>query len=130
MGGLPDMLFVIDTNKEEIAVQEANKLRHPGRGGARQQLRSAQGIAFPIPGNDDAIRADQRSTAIWSRAPCSTASRPRWRRRASTSASIEDLGEIEELPDVEADVRRPPSEAAGPAPGAAERRPIADAQWS
>ena len=37
---LPDMLFVIDTNKEAIAVQEARKLRHPGRGGARQQLRS------------------------------------------------------------------------------------------
>ena len=38
MGGLPDILFVIDTNKEAIAVAEANKLQHPGGRGARQQF--------------------------------------------------------------------------------------------
>ena len=42
MGGLPDMLFVIDTNKEEIAVAGGRQARHPGGGGARQQQRPAQ----------------------------------------------------------------------------------------
>ena len=41
MGGLPDILFIIDTNKEKLAVEEANKLRIPVVGDARQQLRSA-----------------------------------------------------------------------------------------
>ncbi len=40
MGGLPDILFVIDTNKEQIAVQEANKLGIPVVAVLRQQLRS------------------------------------------------------------------------------------------
>ena len=38
MGGMPDMIFVIDTNKEEIAIQEAQQARHPGGRGARHQL--------------------------------------------------------------------------------------------
>ena len=57
MGGLPDILFVIDTNKEAIAVQEANKLAHPGRRDPRFSNSSPDGIAYPIPGNDDAMRA-------------------------------------------------------------------------
>ncbi len=40
MGGLPDMLFVIDTNKEDIAIKEARRLEHSGRGDRRHQLRS------------------------------------------------------------------------------------------
>ena len=40
MGGLPDLIFVIDTNKEDIAIQEAQRLEHPGRGDRRHQLRS------------------------------------------------------------------------------------------
>ena len=48
MGGLPDMLFVIDTNKEEIAVLEATKLGHSGGGRAGQQQRPAQG-QVPVP---------------------------------------------------------------------------------
>src|SRR5918912_1149450 len=56
MGGLPDILFVIDTNKEEIAVREANTLRIPVV--AILDSNSApDGIAYPIPGNDDAMRA-------------------------------------------------------------------------
>ena len=59
MGGLPDVMFVIDTNKEEIAIKEANVARHPGRRDPRLATRDPDGIAFPIPGNDDAIRAIQ-----------------------------------------------------------------------
>jgi len=56
MGGLPDVLFVIDTNKEAIAVQEANKLKIPVVA-ILDSNSSPDGIAYPIPGNDDAMRA-------------------------------------------------------------------------
>jgi small subunit ribosomal protein S2 len=56
MGGLPDILVVIDTNKEAIAVQEANKLRIPVVA-ILDSNSSPDGIAYPIPGNDDAMRA-------------------------------------------------------------------------
>ncbi len=56
MGGLPDMLFVIDTNKEELAVAEATKLGIPIVG-VIDSNSSPNNITFPIPGNDDAIRS-------------------------------------------------------------------------
>src|SRR5690348_16081224 len=56
MGGLPDILFVIDTNKEAIAVQEANKLKIPVVA-ILDSNSDPDGIAYPIPGNDDAMRA-------------------------------------------------------------------------
>lgn len=56
MGGLPDIIVVIDTNKEDIAIQEANKLNIPVVG-VIDSNSSPVGVDFPIPGNDDAIRA-------------------------------------------------------------------------
>ncbi len=56
MGGLPDILFVIDTNKEAIAVREANTLKIPVVA-ILDSNSSPDGIAYPIPGNDDAMRA-------------------------------------------------------------------------
>jgi small subunit ribosomal protein S2 len=56
MGGLPDMLFVIDTNKEELAVAEASTLDIPVIA-VIDSNSSPQGVTFPIPGNDDAIRS-------------------------------------------------------------------------
>jgi small subunit ribosomal protein S2 len=56
MGGLPDILFVIDTNKEAIAVEEANTLKIPVVA-ILDSNSSPDGIAYPIPGNDDAMRA-------------------------------------------------------------------------
>jgi len=56
MGGLPDILFVIDTNKESIAIQEANKLGIPVIAVVDSNS-NPEGIAFPVPGNDDASRA-------------------------------------------------------------------------
>ena len=58
MGGQPDILFVIDTNKETIAVREANTLRVPIVA-ILDSNSSPDGIAYPIPGNDDAMRAIQ-----------------------------------------------------------------------
>jgi small subunit ribosomal protein S2 len=56
MGGLPDILFIIDTNKEAIAVQEANKLKIPVVA-VLDSNSSPHGITHPVPGNDDAMRA-------------------------------------------------------------------------
>lgn len=56
MGGQPDILFVVDTNKENIAIKEAQKLNIPVVGIVDSNS-DPDGIDFPIPGNDDAIRA-------------------------------------------------------------------------
>jgi len=56
MGGLPDILFVIDTNKEAIAINEAKNLGIPVIG-VIDSNSDPKNIDFPIPGNDDAIRA-------------------------------------------------------------------------
>ncbi len=58
MGGIPDLMFVIDTNKEGIAILEARKLGIPVIAILDTNCDPA-GINFPIPGNDDAARALQ-----------------------------------------------------------------------
>ncbi|BEV01764.1 30S ribosomal protein S2 [Novosphingobium olei] len=56
MGGIPDVMFVIDANKEELAIKEANVLGIPVVAILDSNV-SPDGIAFPIPANDDASRA-------------------------------------------------------------------------
>src|SRR5262249_10750887 len=56
MGGLPDLLFVIDTNKEDIAIKEARRLNVPVAAVVDTNC-DPDGITFVIPGNDDASRA-------------------------------------------------------------------------
>lgn len=56
MGGLPDILVVIDTNKESLAVKEAEKLGIPVVAVLDSNC-DPRGITFPIPGNDDAMRS-------------------------------------------------------------------------
>ncbi len=56
MGGLPDLLFIIDTNKEHLAVGEANRLGIPVVA-VLDSNSNPEGVSFPVPGNDDAIRA-------------------------------------------------------------------------
>jgi small subunit ribosomal protein S2 len=56
MGGVPDLLFVIDTNKEQIAIKEANRLGIPVIAVIDTNSDPA-GVTYPIPGNDDAGRA-------------------------------------------------------------------------
>ncbi|HEY2662539.1 MAG TPA: 30S ribosomal protein S2 [Caulobacteraceae bacterium] len=58
MGGIPDLMFVIDTNKEGIAIQEARKLNIPVVAILDTNC-DPNGITYPIPGNDDAARALQ-----------------------------------------------------------------------
>ena len=56
MGGIPDVMFVIDANKEELAIKEANVLGIPVVAILDTNV-DPSGIAFPVPGNDDASRA-------------------------------------------------------------------------
>jgi len=56
MGGIPSLLFVVDTNKEEIAIQEARKLKIPVIA-ILDTNSDPKGVEYPVPGNDDASRA-------------------------------------------------------------------------
>ena len=56
MGGVPDLMFIVDTNKEGIAIQEAKRLGIPVVAVIDSNCNPDQ-IDFPIPGNDDAARA-------------------------------------------------------------------------
>ena len=69
MGGIPDVMFVIDANKEDLAIKEAAVLGIPVIGILDTNV-DPSNIAFPVPGNDDAARAgaallsgDRRSRA-------------------------------------------------------------------
>lgn len=87
MGGLPNMLFVIDTNKESIAVAEARKLGIPVAA-VLDSNSDPEGITYPIPGNDDASRAIAVYCDIVARAIIDGLSE-------SQMASGEDVGESE-----------------------------------
>jgi small subunit ribosomal protein S2 len=56
MGGTPDLIFVIDTNKEQLAIKEANRLGIPVAAIVDSNC-DPDGITYPVPGNDDAGRA-------------------------------------------------------------------------
>lgn len=56
MGGLPDLIFIIDTTKEDLAVKEAQKLGIPVVAIIDSNA-SLEGITYPVPGNDDSTRA-------------------------------------------------------------------------
>jgi small subunit ribosomal protein S2 len=58
MGGIPDLMFVIDTNKEAIAIKEAKKLQIPVVAIVDSNCDPDE-VTYPIPGNDDAARAIQ-----------------------------------------------------------------------
>jgi small subunit ribosomal protein S2 len=58
MGGVPDLMFIIDTNKEAIAIKEARKLNIPVVAVVDSNCDPDE-VTFPIPGNDDAARAIQ-----------------------------------------------------------------------
>jgi len=90
MGGLPDMLFVIDTNKEAIAIAEARKLNIPVVAILDSNC-DPEGIAYPIPGNDDASRAISLYCDLIARSIIDGLSE-------SQGAAGVDLGEAEEAP--------------------------------
>jgi small subunit ribosomal protein S2 len=101
MGGLPSLLFVIDTNKESIAVAEARKLGIPVAA-ILDSNSDPDGITFPIPGNDDASRAIALYCELAARAVIDGLSE-------SQVAAGTDLGESETLVE---DVPAPAAQAA------------------
>ncbi len=103
MGGLPDMLFVIDTNKEALAVAEAKKLNIPVVA-ILDTNSDPDGIQFPIPGNDDAGRAIGLYCDLTARAVIDGMA-------GQLEAAGFDLGELEEAPVEEAAAK--PEEPAG-----------------
>src|SRR3954447_19906458 len=90
MGGLPDILFIIDTNKEKLAVEEATKLGIPVVAVLDSNSDPA-GVTYPIPGNDDAIRAITLYCDLVAGAVLDGIS-------AEMAASGADIGAREELP--------------------------------
>lgn len=90
MGNLPNLLFVIDTNKEEIAIKEARRLGIPVVAVVDTNC-NPDNIDFPIPGNDDAARALELYCALISKAAIDGIG------RSSTSQGV-DMGAAVEAP--------------------------------
>lgn len=101
MGGVPDLLFVIDVKKEALAVAEANRLGIPVVAIVDTNC-SPDGIDYVIPGNDDATRAIALYCDLVSRAALSGMT-------AQMGAAGIDIGEMEEAPVEEAAVEEAPS---------------------
>lgn len=90
MGGQPDILVIIDTNKESLAVKEANKLGIPVVA-ILDSNSSPEGINYPVPGNDDAIRAISLYLDLFSGAVLDGL-------QQEAISTGRDIGESEELP--------------------------------
>ena len=88
MGGVPDLIFIIDTNKEELAINEANRLKIPVVA-ILDTNSNPDGITYPIPGNDDAGRAIALYCDLISRAAIDGIGR-------SQGSSGVDIGAFEE----------------------------------
>ena len=94
MGGTPDMMFVIDTNKEDSAILEARKLGIPVIA-VLDSNSSPDGIDYPIPGNDDAARAIALYCDLIARAALDGMA-------AQMGAAGVDIGALDEAPVEEA----------------------------
>lgn len=90
MGGLPNIIIVIDTVKEDIAIAEARTLNIPVVA-VLDSNSDPQGITYPVPGNDDALRAINLYCDLFSLAVLGGI-------EEQLSASGEDLGAAEEAP--------------------------------
>ncbi|MCK7611242.1 30S ribosomal protein S2 [Roseibium sediminicola] len=111
MGGIPDLIFVIDTNREAIAIQEARRLGIPVAA-ILDSNSNPDGITYPVPGNDDAGRAISLYCDLIARAAIDGIS------RAQGAAGM-DIGESDEAPVEEvlaAEGAEAPAEAAEAAP--------------
>jgi small subunit ribosomal protein S2 len=102
MGGRPDLLFVIDVNKEDLAIKEANKLGIPVVAVVDSNC-SPEGIDYIIPGNDDAARAIALYCDLAARAALDGMS-------GQLEAAGIDVGALEEAPAEEAVAEDAPAE--------------------
>jgi small subunit ribosomal protein S2 len=92
MGGLPDLLFVIDTNKEDIAIKEARRLNVPVAAVVDTNC-DPDGITFVVPGNDDASRAITLYCDLIARAAIDGISRAQGDAGVDTGAASEPVAE-------------------------------------
>jgi small subunit ribosomal protein S2 len=92
MGGVPDLIFVIDTNKESIAVKEAQRLNIPVAA-VLDSNSDPRNITFPIPGNDDAGRAISLFCDLFAKAAIEGISRGQGRAGIDIGASEEPAEE-------------------------------------
>ncbi len=95
MGGVPDLIFVIDTNKEQLAIKEAARLNIPVAAILDTNC-DPDGITFPIPGNDDAGRAIAFYCDLVARAALDGIQRSQGGGAADLGAMEEPM--VEELP--------------------------------
>jgi small subunit ribosomal protein S2 len=93
MGGTPDMIFVIDTNKEQLAIQEAQRLGIPVAAIIDTNC-DPDGITFPIPGNDDAGRAIALYCDLVARAALDGISRSQGSSGMDIGASVAPIAEV------------------------------------
>ncbi len=97
MGGMPDLVFVIDTNKEALAIKEANRLKIPVIA-ILDTNSDPDGVAHPIPANDDASRAIQLYCDLIARAAIDGISRSQGAAGVDVGAAEAPIEEI--LPEV------------------------------
>ena len=125
MGAVPDLMFVIDTNKELIAIAEARKLHMPVVAVVDSNS-NPEGISHPIPGNDDAGRAITLYCDLISRAAIDGIERAQGSVGIDLGAAAEPVGEpgleariASERPTPRPDRRKKPvrNEARGPGNG-------------
>jgi small subunit ribosomal protein S2 len=95
MGGLPDLLFVIDTNKEDIAIKEARRLGVPVAAVVDTNC-NPDGITYVVPGNDDASRAITLYCDLIARAAIDGISRAQGEMGIDVGAAAQPI--VEELP--------------------------------
>ena len=100
MGGIPNILFVIDTNKEDLAIQEANKLGIPVVAILDTNC-DPDDITFPVPGNDDATRAIQLYCDLISGAVLDGIQQEMVEQGVDLGAAEEAVPVVEEAPVVE-----------------------------
>ena len=131
MGGLPDVVVVIDTNREDIAVKEAQKLNIPVIA-VLDTNSSPDDIAFPVPGNDDASRAIALYCELFSAAVLDGIQEEVAKEGIEIEGAEEALGDKApedapakeaKAPAKEAKEAKPAKEAEKPAAKAAEKKP-------
>ena len=93
MGGLPDMIFVIDTNKEDIAIAEARRLNIPVAAIVDTNS-DPKGITYVVPGNDDAGRAISLYCDLIARAAIDGISRAQGEAGIDIGASAQPTAEV------------------------------------
>ncbi|MBV9262394.1 MAG: 30S ribosomal protein S2, partial [Pseudolabrys sp.] len=99
MGGVPDLLFVIDTNKEDIAIKEAQRLNIPVAAVVDTNCDPA-GITYVVPGNDDASRAVSLYCDLIAKAAIDGISRAQGESGVDTGAAEKPV--VEDVPTVPA----------------------------